>query len=72
MVLAMPGILHPRLQRAFSGRPGQGSCLAVRCIDPGTVEGHRNEMAEAAETRAHNRRMMELSAEDELRRESLL
>jgi hypothetical protein len=27
--------------------------------DPGTVEGHRNAMAEAAETRAYNHRMKE-------------
>ena len=39
---------------------------------PDTVEGHRNRMAEAAETRAYNRRMKELAAEDELRREGLL
>jgi hypothetical protein len=32
--------------------------------DPGTVEGHRNAMAEATETRAYNRRMKELAAED--------
>jgi hypothetical protein len=32
--------------------------------DPGTVEGHRAAMAEAAETRAYNRRMKELAAED--------
>jgi hypothetical protein len=40
--------------------------------DPDTVEGHRNKMIEAAETRAYNRRMKELAAEDKLRRESLL
>ena len=40
--------------------------------DPGTVEGHRNKMIEAAEKRAYNRRMKELTAEDELRREGLL
>jgi hypothetical protein len=40
--------------------------------DPDTVEGHRNKMAEAAETRAYNRRMKELAAEDESKRESLL
>ena len=33
--------------------------------DPGTVEGHRNKMIEAAEKRAYNRRMKEL--EDEAR-----
>jgi hypothetical protein len=31
--------------------------------DPGTVEGHRNKMIEAAETRAYDRRMKELPAE---------
>ena len=41
-------------------------------LDPGTVEGHRNAMAETAETRAYNRRMKELAAEDEVRREGLL
>jgi hypothetical protein len=40
--------------------------------DPGTVEGHRNAMAEAAETRAYNRRMKELAAEDAAKREGLL
>jgi hypothetical protein len=40
--------------------------------DPGTVEGHRKAMAEAAETRAYNRRMRELAAKDEAKRESLL
>jgi hypothetical protein len=40
--------------------------------DPGTVEGHRNKMIEAAETRAYNRRMKELAAEDAARREGLL
>ena len=32
--------------------------------DPGTVEGHRNAMDKAAETRRYNRRMKELEAED--------
>jgi hypothetical protein len=32
--------------------------------DSGTVEGHRNAMDEAAETRRYNRRMKELEAED--------
>ena len=40
--------------------------------DPGTVEGHRHAMAEAAETRAYNRRMKELAAQDAARREGLL
>ena len=40
--------------------------------DPGTVEGHRNRMIEAAETRAYNRRTKELAAEDEARREGVL
>jgi hypothetical protein len=40
--------------------------------NPGTVEGHRNAMAEAAETRQYNRRMKELEAEDEKRRGGLL
>ena len=40
--------------------------------DPDTVEGHRNRMIEAAETRAYNRRMKELAAEDEAKREGLL
>ena len=40
--------------------------------DPGTVEGHRNAVAEAAETRQYNRRMKELEAEDEARRGGLL
>jgi hypothetical protein len=40
--------------------------------DPGTVEGHRNAMAEAAETRAYNRRMKELAAEDAARRKGLV
>jgi hypothetical protein len=40
--------------------------------DPGTAEGHRKAMAEAAETRAYNRRMKELAAEDAARREGLL
>jgi hypothetical protein len=40
--------------------------------DPDTVEGHLIAEAEAAETRRYNRRIKELAAEDELRRESLL
>jgi hypothetical protein len=40
--------------------------------DPDTVEGHRKRVAEAAETRAYNRRMKELAAEDAARREGLL
>lgn len=32
--------------------------------DPGTLEGHRNAMIEAADTRRYNRRMKELAAED--------
>jgi len=40
--------------------------------DPGTVEGHRNRMVEAAETRRYDRRMKELAAEDEARREGLV
>lgn len=40
--------------------------------NPDTVERHRNRMAEAAETRAYNRRMKELAAEDTARREGLL
>jgi hypothetical protein len=40
--------------------------------DPGTVEGHRNTLAEAAETRQYNRRMKELAAEDEATRGGLL
>jgi hypothetical protein len=40
--------------------------------DPGTVEGHRNRMAEAAETRRYNQRMNELAVEDEAKREGLL
>jgi hypothetical protein len=40
--------------------------------DPGTVEGHRNAMAEAAETRQYNQRMKELEAEDEAKRVGLL
>jgi hypothetical protein len=32
--------------------------------DSGTVEGHLNVVAEAAETRRYNRRMKELAAED--------
>jgi hypothetical protein len=39
---------------------------------PDTVEGHRNRVAEAAETRAYNRRMKELAAEDAAKREGLL
>jgi hypothetical protein len=34
--------------------------------NPGTVEGHRNAIAEVAETRQYNRRMEELEAEDKL------
>lgn len=33
--------------------------------DPGTVEGHRNTMDEAAETRRYKRRMKELEAEED-------
>jgi hypothetical protein len=40
--------------------------------DSDTVEGHRKAMAEAAETRAYNRRMKQLAAEDAVRREGLL
>jgi hypothetical protein len=40
--------------------------------DLGTVEGHRNRMAEAAETRQYNRRMKELAAQDEAKRGGLL
>jgi hypothetical protein len=40
--------------------------------NPGTVEGHRNAMAEAAETRQYNLRIKELEAEDEMRRGGLL
>src|SRR5712675_1717990 len=40
--------------------------------DPGTVEGHRDAIIEAAETREYNRRMKELAAEDEARREGLV
>jgi hypothetical protein len=40
--------------------------------DPDTVEGHRKAMDEAGETRRYNRRMKELAAEDEAKRESLL
>jgi len=36
--------------------------------DPDTVEGHRNRMTEAAETRRYDKRMKELAAEDEARR----
>jgi hypothetical protein len=40
--------------------------------DPGTVEGHRNAMAEAADTRAYNRMMKELAAEDAAKTRGLL
>jgi hypothetical protein len=40
--------------------------------DPGTVEGHLNAKAEAAEDRQYNRRMKELAVEDEKRRGGLL
>jgi hypothetical protein len=40
--------------------------------NPGTIEGHRNTLAEAAETRRYNRRMKELEAEDEKRCGGLL
>jgi hypothetical protein len=40
--------------------------------DPGTVEGHRNRVAEAAETRAYNRRIKELEAQDAANRGGLL
>jgi hypothetical protein len=40
--------------------------------NPGTVEGHRNAMIEAAEKRQYNRRMKELAAEDEPKRKSFL
>jgi hypothetical protein len=40
--------------------------------DPDTVEGHRNRMAEAAETRAYNRRMKDLAAEDAMKKSGLL
>jgi hypothetical protein len=40
--------------------------------DPGTVEGHLNAVAKAAEIRQYNRRMKELAAEDEKRRGGLL
>jgi hypothetical protein len=39
--------------------------------DPGTVEGHRNRVAEAAGTRAYNRRMKELEAQDAAKRGGL-
>jgi hypothetical protein len=39
--------------------------------DPGTVEGHLNAVAEAAETRKYNRRMKELAAEDAAKRADL-
>lgn len=38
--------------------------------DPGTVDGHRNAMEEAAETRRYNRRLKELIAEDKHKRKS--
>jgi hypothetical protein len=40
--------------------------------DLGTVEGHRNRVAEAAETRQYNRRMKELEAQDAAKRDGLL
>jgi hypothetical protein len=40
--------------------------------DPGTVEGHRNRMIEAAETRRYNRRIKELAAEDEAKSGGLI
>jgi hypothetical protein len=40
--------------------------------NPGTLEGHRNAMIEAAEKRQYNRRMKELAAEDEAKRKSFL
>jgi hypothetical protein len=40
--------------------------------DSGTVEGHRNAVAEADERRQYNRRMKELEAEDAARREGVL
>ena len=40
--------------------------------DPGTVEGHLNAVAEAAETRKYNRRMKELAAEDAAKRGRLV
>ena len=40
--------------------------------NPGTVEGHRNAMAEAAETRRYNRMMKEVAAQDEAKRGGLL
>jgi hypothetical protein len=40
--------------------------------DPDTVEGHRNAMAEAAETRAYNRRMKELAAQDAAKKRGLV
>jgi hypothetical protein len=36
--------------------------------DPGTVEGHRNRAAEAAETRQYDRRMKELAVQDAAKR----
>jgi hypothetical protein len=40
--------------------------------DPGTVEGHRNRVAEASEIRAYNRRMTELAAQDAAKQCGLL
>jgi hypothetical protein len=40
--------------------------------DPGTVEGHRNRVVEAAERRAYNRRMKELEAQDAAKHGGLL
>jgi hypothetical protein len=40
--------------------------------DPGTVEGHRDAMDEAAETRRYNKRMKELETQDEAKRRGLL
>jgi hypothetical protein len=40
--------------------------------DSGTVECHRNRVAEAAETRAYNRRMKELETQDAAKRGELL
>jgi hypothetical protein len=40
--------------------------------DLGTVGGHRIAMAQAADTRAYNRRIKELAAEDEARHEGIL
>jgi hypothetical protein len=36
--------------------------------DSGTVEGHHNTLAEAAETRDYSQRMKELAAQDEAKR----